>query len=346
MLQKITTNNFYQIDLSYIYSTQSHKLNRIGLTTSKYFTQNYTSRDIYINDDNLKDGIKKYNSFVKNNELNNTLLETDVVYFDKTSIFPRFKFKELCNNTKTINLNKADKIILHDISDKYNISLYEKIIFYSKSLDAIATTNYYSNSLNKDPNIIKDIIVELKKIALDFQMLNIILIEKSYNFEYIYDETFYDKLIFDSQLERLLTKDSIVLNQENYNILDNMLKSTNDDTVSLAIKMLTNYNISQSSLLMLTLICNNITNIKNNKSYASVGFKNIRTLLNLDNIYIGNFYDILLNALKTSNSETVNLEIKNALNLKLHEDINKYVTGLLWSRHELQNFHNVKISIE
>ncbi len=96
-----------------------------------------------------------------------------------------------------------------------------------------------------------------------------------------------DKCITESNLEEHINSfNENELNEAIYTSLNNMLKSTDDNTVELGIKMLNNFNVKKYALQIGSLLRLNGQNIERNKALNTVGFKNIMSQLgtNFNNI--------------------------------------------------------------
>ena len=111
-----------------------------------------------------------------------------------------------------------------------------------------------------------------------------------------------DKCITEQNLEEyVVSKNTNELTDDLYKSLDTMLKSKDDSTIELGVKMLNNFDVKKYALQIGSLLRLNGENITNNKALTTVGFKNVMTQLETNWNHLKDsdtlrYYDSLYNA--------------------------------------------------
>lgn len=268
----------------------------------------------------FKDFKTNYENIYKRNL---DIQESDVIYFLKESKYPRFKFSANCKNLKTIKIENADKIVIPDNLFTFRAYHYDVLIIqdtltnnaYVVQKDYTKNYNVYFKQLQTiyKTNTVEEAIINLLQDKFLIQGNNYELINnplsidsKNSNFKLINDiEKYHTKCITEENLEKYVSKDSASLDNDLYDSIDTMLKSTDSATVELGIKMLSNFSIEKSSFKLGMLIRANVNNIANNKASSSAGFKNVLTQLGIYGINDIRYDDLLsyLNKLYDASKE-------------------------------------------
>ena len=168
------------------------------------------------------------------------------LFFDKSSTFPRFKLQET-DFTRCVKLDKADYIVIpklsKDIRDNEVISGQAYKFNYQDTEVYCESTMYYKykclHEIAESVPHTKFLVTDTKAEALF--LLNLL--------------TIYDKpLIYDTDLEQLISKDLEKLDEENLSSLYDMLNSSDGSSVELGCKLLATFDVHEVSLAVSMLL--------------------------------------------------------------------------------------------
>lgn len=117
------------------------------------------------------------------------------------------------------------------------------------------------------------------------------------------------KLIRDVDLNKLCTGDSVKLNAKDFERLEELLSSSDDDNISVALSLMSNCNMEDSKTSLALAFAFYSDNMKRNKVWNQVNFKPLRKEFD-DYIYIspsnwGHAYDKLITQLVKDNALTM-----------------------------------------
>jgi len=277
---------------------------------------------------------------------NNKIDSKDTVYFTKASKLPRFKYKEYIENKK-INPKKTNRI---DYADTFILSINELKGELLKSFAEYCTVPVLdirsSASTELKDYIIKHGITEvliLKEMLIHWaETTNNFPLSKTKINSYTVDEynkaytgwgsgtieSYIDiynylesklnsvKIIFDESFSEEMNE-GLIIDEEVYNNIANMLSSDDSNNISMGIEIISNCDFKQSNIYILLLInefwkkfnSKNITaNFKNCLNY----FKQYSFGFNWDK-----FVGILINELRSDeDKKAINKYIKRQLNNK------------------------------
>ena len=209
----------------------------------------------------------------------NKLEETDRVYFTKSSSIPRYKLKEFLDSTK-LKLNKTNRI---DMADTYVISInayidniysrssgvYNK--YYEVPLEQVwpyTKANFKKEATNK--NITTVLIDEhrrddiIKHFNIDqYPLIKILAVGNAWgdskvndlveSFVYLANKTTPYKLVLDETLIETCNE-GMIIDEEIYQNLRNMLHGNNKDNINLAMEIMSNSDFTKSQLYILLLL--------------------------------------------------------------------------------------------
>lgn len=185
-------------------------------------------------------------------------------YFHKDSKFPRFKLMGT-NYKRCIKPDKADYIVLPEIRYQYNyIWSRGTIRVYTDGDKMYAIDLPTFNDLFVDDSTFISKIKQLDKISLTFvkQVEKLQCVEKS-NLCWIdaYNNKFTKPIITDNMLDIKLSQSFPTMTENDVEQIDSMLQSSDTSVQELGLKMLTGFNIFETSTLIKTLIFKNYNNI-------------------------------------------------------------------------------------
>ena len=169
-----------------------------------------------------------------------TIPEDSVLYFDKSSEFPRLKLQ----NTKfkrCIKLDKADYIV---VNKSNNVIQESKGYLYSYKSGYI----FIYQSDTYDLFGYRNVDLEIKSKFPDAEKVyegEISLYYTTDNYKVSYNDGIYTKpFIYDSDLNILVDKSFDDVTDEDLNAVIGMLKSPDNDVVNLGLQMLAGFNVS------------------------------------------------------------------------------------------------------
>ena len=162
------------------------------------------------------------------------------LYFDKSSTFPRFKLQET-DFTRCVKLDKADYIVIPKLS-KY-IRNNEVITGQAYKFDYKDIEVYCNSTIYHKYECLHDIaesVPHTKFLATSTKAEALFLLNLL---------TAYNKpLIYDTDLEQLISKDLEKLDEENLSSLYDMLHSSDESSVELGCKLLATFDVHEVSL--------------------------------------------------------------------------------------------------
>jgi hypothetical protein len=211
------------------------------------------------------------------NHKSNTLLDTDKVYFTKSSSIPRYKLKEFLELTK-IALNRTNRIdqattyiasinafkeLVYNKTDRYNryyVVPADDIIPYAvrgyktevnkRNLTEVLlresdVSNFPGINVSKYP--ITEILAHDNGWGAN-KLKNVVD-----SFVYLADKKDKIKIIFDETLIEMCNS-GVVIDEEIYENILSMLNSNSDENISLAMEIISNSDLVQSKLYLILLL--------------------------------------------------------------------------------------------
>jgi hypothetical protein len=110
-----------------------------------------------------------------------------------------------------------------------------------------------------------------------------------------------DKITLDEDINKLCTEDSVVLTKEDYYRIEEILKSSDRDNVSVGLTLMANCNVKESRTYLALLFANHSENMKISNVWNTVNFKYLRKMfekyVNLTLSSWGNAYDHLIQSM-------------------------------------------------
>lgn len=194
------------------------------------------------------------------------------LYFDKSSTFPRFKLQET-DFTRCVKLDKADYIVIpklsKDIKDNEVISGQAYKFNYQDTEVYCESTMYHKYKCLHE---IAESVPHTKFLATDTKAEALFLL----NLLTIYNKP----LIYDTDLEQLISKDLEKLDEENLSSLYDMLHSSDESSVELGCKLLATFDVHEVSLATSMLLFLTQDHWIPNKGSNSTSFKSMLKTLN------------------------------------------------------------------
>jgi len=107
-----------------------------------------------------------------------------------------------------------------------------------------------------------------------------------------------DKMILDTELNKLCVEDSVVLSKDDFERLTQLVRSTDEENVNIGLTLMANCNVEESKTYLSLLFAFNSDNMKGKKVWNHVNFKYLRTLFdkynNMSLSSWGHAYDNLI----------------------------------------------------
>lgn len=263
----------------------------IRQTNGNYFSDH--DAHLVLNDINVLD------KSIKDKE--STLDNVEKLFFSPATDFPRFKIKDTIFK-RVIKTKNADCVIIPKLS--YRESSFEWEIYEETTSEGIIykaiSEPYFVNNM-RGGNSKSFAFMQRKNCDFVTYLQNTGYLSKNVKFvwkgypivchgekmaktlEGVLDD--YPKLFYDSDLDKCLNKTLDPIDKETLNSLNDMLSSSDAESVELGIKILQNLNVSESPLSVATLLALNDKQIKTNKAKSTVGFKQVLETLNMSNFY-------------------------------------------------------------
>lgn len=204
---------------------------------------------------------------------NNLITDTSKInlsatlYFDKSSTFPRFKLQET-DFTRCVKLDKADYIVIPKLSKGL---IDNKVIagqaykFDYQDMEVYCNSTMYHkyqclHDIAESVSHTKFLVTNTKAEALF--LLNLL--------------TIYDKpLIYDTDLEQLISRDLEKLDEDNLSSLYDMLHSSDESSVELGCKLLATFDVHEVSLATSMLLFLTQDHWISNKGSNATSFKSM-----------------------------------------------------------------------
>ena len=222
-----------------------------------------------------------------------------------------YDFKEWKNyidrTLKYTNLTKDDQSTILDFVKSIEDEYGEDIIIVSTS------SNYwYSNSdlskyqesvnaflqrmIEPDDHTVGSFDIKIKPITGDQHYTY--YIKPDYNEDYIWIHDNKDKLIKDTKLNKLCVEDSVILTKEEFERLNDLVSSNDEENVNIGLTMMANCNVEESKVYLALLFAYNHDNMKGRKVWNHVNFKYLRSVfsryINMGMSSWGGAYDTLI----------------------------------------------------
>lgn len=301
-----------------------------------------------------------------NSKINNNINISDKLYFDTNCTYPRFKLSTK-DMKRTIKLDKADKVVISKYNpiyvepESYYVKTVTPYLVYSPSEDVYYYFNVVRNpsrdsgwpkSTSQFNQIYKkysstghqtelyEILKTLSIIPNDSFILpgNVWLLTEQ-DYKYIDNITNnYMQLIYDTELDKFICEGLMPVTEDDINTLHNMFSSNDNSVVGLGLKLLSSYDITSDPLSIVLLLHKYYSKIRYNDAYKSVGFKQVITSLQINEEYLGNNRDKLINQVfEACHTDETKAKAREAVRLMVlreaQEYMNKTLNGL--ERYEL-----------
>lgn len=194
------------------------------------------------------------------------------LYFDKSSTFPRFKLQET-DFTRCVKLDKADYIVIPKLSKNvrdYEIMSSQAYKFNFRDAEVYCESTMYHKY--KCLHEVAESVPHTKFLVTDTKAEALFLL----NLLTIYDKP----LIYDTDLEQLISKDLEKLDEENLSSLYDMLHSSDESSVELGCKLLATFDVHEVSLATSMLLFLTQDHWIPNKGSNATSFKSMLKTLN------------------------------------------------------------------
>lgn len=311
-------NKAHNTGRRYYHGNRDYTKEAIVFDTNRYtsgYMRNWAYRSktiMFLDDSELgnNDKIKEFYNNIGNKEVNITT--DDVIYFSKSSAYPRHRLRNFTENKKTIKKEKADFIVVPNEGFKFETGdNFKEVLFIDKNSGQLYKlgeyNRYYNHSQDQVINYIFDQYLpgstQTEKTSDNFlleyakRFLNLDLEPKSFN-KLIIDNSnakediielynnYSEKIISEAQLDSYINKEgnAIELNRESFDMLSKMLKG-DQTNVSLGLRMMNSFDSNKSLIPIALLMLFNIRNICRNKEWNTVGMKVLRNKLPFINNY-------------------------------------------------------------
>jgi hypothetical protein len=323
---------------------QTHKLLRVywngrnAFVASSWGEDDINSLPISI----YREDMVPFSEFEKH--ISNKITDNDIIYFTKTSKIPRFKYKEFIENSK-LNVSKTNRIEyattlitnLSNIKDNF----YEAKPQLPKHC-IIPFEDIKQHCDKKFINYVGDVLVDITEYGVSFPLTQyqlskyktvypIVVKQKGHGADKNNDilNTFIflcnilqtHKIIFDETLNENINE-GVVIDDEMYTNIVNMLSSKDKENVSLAMELISNSDFKQSKLYI-TLILNEFID-KFKKVEQTPNFLNCLGYFK-QHLYFVKWDEMVKMLLNNNNPPEDELKIKNYIIRRLNESLeNKF----------------------
>lgn len=294
------------------------------------------------------------------NKIATNLTGVKKIYFDPASKYPRFKLNELTSIKRCLSPSKADVCVLPKVniptykpfhSSTKNTNPYKSIvqIYYSKSEDAyylidhcpeycyakqntLDLQKFINNAATSGTTGIDKFVSAIlneKIIPSDctlFYKGKICILSEKSEFELVNNIlNNYMKIIYDTELDKFINCNLQDLTDDDLKSLTGMLKSSDPTVVGMGIKLISSYNIVNSSCSVGILIASSWNNITNNSACKSVAFKQVLKTLSLEerDLYSGNMLRIINKLYQISTDEKDREKARKLVLLNIESEINQ-----------------------
>jgi hypothetical protein len=299
-------------------------------------------------------------------KINNNIDVSDKLYFDANCTYPRFKLSTK-DMKRTIKLDKADKVVI----SKYNpiyvkptsyrlretkpylaYSPSEDVYYYFSTVRSPGHDNGWPKSVSQFNQIYKkysstghqiELYEILKRLSIipndSFVLPEDVWLLTEQDYKYIDNITNkYMQLIYDTELDKFICEGLMPVTEDDINTLHNMFSSNDNSVVGLGIKLLSSYDITSDPLSIVLLLHKHYGKIRYNDAYKSVGFKQVINSLQINEDYLGNNRDKLINQVfEVCHTDETKAKAREAVRLMVlreaQEYMNKTLNGL--ERYEL-----------
>lgn len=209
---------------------------------------------------------------------NNLITDTSKInlsatlYFDKSSTFPRFKLQET-DFTRCVKLDKADYIVIPKLSKDLRDD--EVIAGQAYKFDYQDMEVYCNSTMYHKYECLHDIVESVphtKFLVTNTKAEALFLL----NLLTIYDKP----LIYDTDLEQLISRDLEKLDEDNLSSLYDMLHSSDESSVELGCKLLATFDVHEVSLATSMLLFLTQDHWISNKGSNATSFKSMLKTLN------------------------------------------------------------------
>lgn len=196
--------------------------------------------------------------------------------------------------SKSTMIRFFDDIITYDKSDKI-LNLYNSILNEDDDTMYLYSSYYVSTDntkFKKSCDIISD---QKARLARKY-----VCYYKHYD-EYNWLVKNSNKLMMDTEVNKLCTADSVTLYKDDFERLEELLKSSDKDNVNVGLTLMANCNVNESKTFLSLLFAFYSENMKSTKVWNQVNFKYLRKVFEeYINIQPGNWghaYDMLIKKL-------------------------------------------------
>lgn len=301
--------------------------------------------------DTLNAAVEVAKNFKENTDIEIT--KDDKIYFSKDSSYPRHRLRNFTENKRTILKDKADYIVVPNSS---YILADDEISLYKDQDD----TYYIIEENNRYGYMMRDVnlktLIEKETGRKDLSTLKEYMIHvlttKGINLTEVKGKVFLttngskenpveiymdhkDKLISEAQLDAYINSkgDALEMTDEQFTMLDNLLKSKEQQTVNLGLRTLNSFDTNKYLVPIALLLTNNIHNVCRCADWNSVGTKAIRQkipYLKYNSVYgdksLINLYNKIVDLCKTD----LDRELIRRYGMPLIKaDAERYVAGYL-----------------
>lgn len=299
-------------------------------------------------------------------KINNNISVSDKLYFDTNCTYPRFKLSTK-DMKRTIKLDKADKVVISKYEPiyakpiSYSLDEVKPYLAYSPSEDVYYYFNivrcpsrdngwpkatsqfnyiYKKHSSTGHQTELYEILKRLSIIPDDsFVLPDDVWLLTEQDYKYIDNITNkYMQLIYDTELDKFICEGLMPVTEDDINTLHNMFSSNDSGVVGLGIKLLSSYDITSDPLSIVLLLHKHYGKIRYNDAYKSVGFKQVINSLQINEEYLVNNRDKLINQVfDACHTDETKAKVREAIRLMVlreaQEYMNKTLNGL--ERYEL-----------
>lgn len=299
-------------------------------------------------------------------KINNNINVSDKLYFDTNCTYPRFKLSTK-DMKRTIKLDKADKVViskynpmyvkpttyqLNEIKPYLAYSPSEDVYYYFSAVRYPRRDNGWLKAVSQFNQIYKkysstghqtELYEILKRLSIipndSFVLPEDVWLLTEQDYKYIDNITNkYMQIIYDTELDKFICEGLMPVTEDDINTLHNMFSSNDNSVVGLGIKLLSSYDITSDPLSIVLLLHKHYGNIRYNDAYKSVGFKQVINSLQINEEYLGNSRDKLINQVfEACPTDETKAKAREAVRLMVlreaQEYMNKTLDGL--ERYEL-----------
>lgn len=200
-----------------------------------------------------------------------TLKDNAVLYFTKSSKFPRFKLSDTSYKRCT-KIDKADCIIVN----------YDSYVYRNNIYDLIETDDVYYITTYIIPNLELTQLLNTSKYTIRSDIkVYVNLSIRQITYLDILSNKITKPIMTDNDLNKIIDNKNPILTTDDVDQLQTMLTSSDTETVALGLKLLTNYNTSETPYSIRYLMISTYRYWKHNNARTSVAIKNLIDNLNI-----------------------------------------------------------------